>query len=459
MREAAQTKPMNFYNIGDLKRDVNRKTHGVGVDQCADFFGSADEGRREMIGKVRPPELVRKVFIEQALYDQVDKYAVPDDLKYEDVIEIKKLSSRRNVDSLEHPLEIVYRRQFDQKRHGARNVMAIARENGVKYAKLFHPRGLKECQHQLISGCDRLSSIGSGGTPDTGTWNVAGNVGNLQLDRLNYVTGKASLRFDIGAGTTGAIYNSTFTPVDLTEFLQLGAVFEWLDLPIPKEMVAVKITLGSNQADLTTDLYEFSVNQPFDNNEFLTGWNLLRFTLDNLTSVGNPNPREIGYVRMDFTTTGNPIPACHLDSIVARKGVVYEMTYNSSYNIMDASTRAWKKFATEDSDMIVAEEDTYQIYMLETSLSVQKEIYANGTGAQSDVTAIERELNGNGTRDPRTMQIGKYQKYRSEHKSEAIPAINSTYIMGEMYSGLMADPENQFQGPFGNGDDDTPQSY
>lgn len=451
---------MSFYNIGDLKRDVNRKTHGVGATQCADFFGSADEGRREMIGKVRPPELTRKVFIEQALYDQVDKYAVPEDLKYEDVIEIKKLSSRRNVDSLEHPLEIVYRRQFDQKRRGAKNVMAIARENGIKYAKIFNPRGLQDCSHQLINGCEYLTGVNPDGTDNgNGTWNVSGNVGNLQLDRLNHITGKASLRFDIdNSSTTGSIYNFTMRPVNITDYLQLGAVFAWLDIPIPKEMTSVKITLGSDPLNLATDIYEFTVNQPFDNNQFITGWNLLRFSLDNLTSVGNPNPREIVYVRLDFTTTGQAIPACHLDNVVARKGVVYELTYNSTYMFQDLTSGAWKKTPTLDTDLIVAEEDTYQIFMLETALSVQKEIYANGTGSQADVTAIDQELNGQVPRTGRGIRGGKYQTYLIEHKSEAIPAINSTYIFGEMYSGLMADPENQMQGDWGSTDDDSPQS-
>ena len=443
----------DYYTLYNLKADVNRKTHGVGVDQATDFYSSADEGRRQLIAKVRPPELVRTAYLEQALYDQVDKYAVPDDLKYEDIIEIRKLSSDKNVDTMEKPLQIVYRRKFDQKRWGTRNTMAIVRENGIKYAKINHPRGLQQCQHQLINKVDSLS--------DNGTWNVGGNVVNLRLDKLLHVTGKASIRFDIdNSSTTGFLENFTMDAVNLADFLETGSVFAWLNLPLPKELLAVKITLGSTASNLATDIYELTVNQPHDNNEFIEQWNLLKYQFYNMVATGNPNPRAIVYVRFDFTTTGNPIPECNLDNIIARKGVVYEVTYNSRYNIMDADTKVWKKIATKNSDFIIAEEDTYQLYMLETSLSVQKEIYANAGGAQSDITAIDEELNGTVIPNNRNRNItrgGLYNKYKLEHKSEAIEETNSTYIFGEMYSGLTDEPENQYQGDYGGGDDDSPE--
>jgi len=229
-------------------------------------------------------------------------------------------------------------------------------------------------------------------------------------------------------------------------------VFTWFNMPLPKEITSVKLTLGSNSSNLATDIYEYTVNQPHDNNAFIPAWNLLKFSMADMSQVGTPNPSAIIYVRLEFTTTGQPNPGCRIDNIVARKGVVYELTYNSRYGIQDANTLAWKKVADQDSDLIVAEEDTYQIWMLETALSVQKEIYANGTGSQMDVTAIDQELNGQVSRTGKTIRVGKYQTYRSEHKSEKIPAINSTYIYGDMYSGLMADPETSYQSNFGSND-------
>src|ERR1035437_403391 len=177
---------MSKYTVYNLAKDVQKKIHGGTIN---DLNGSLDEGRRNMIKNIKPPEMIRSAYIEQAVYDKVNQYAIPEDLKYENVIEIKKLSSYRNVDTMEHPLEVVFRRQFDQKRRGAKNVFSINYENGVKYAMLYHPKGLKECRDRLINASNSLNN--------NGTWNVGGNVVNLRLDELNHISKRASLKFDI----------------------------------------------------------------------------------------------------------------------------------------------------------------------------------------------------------------------------------------------------------------------
>ena len=274
----------NFYTVGALRIDIDSNLHAGGTSGLQDFYRTVDKGRRAMIGKVRPEELIRKSYIEQALYPDVDRYAVPEDLKYSDIIDLNLLAGYRNVDTMNYPLEVVYRRRFNQKRGGSHNIVNIGYENGVKYARIFRPlRGGRVGANnslpnaptfQVINNCDSLT--------DNGTWNVGGNVVNLRLDELNHVIGHASLSFDINnSSTSGYIENFTMTPVNLLTFLQRGATFAWLDLPIPKEMLSVKMTLGSNAGNLLTDLFIATVNQPHDNNAFTTGWNLLKYMMNN----------------------------------------------------------------------------------------------------------------------------------------------------------------------------------
>lgn len=412
---------MSTYTVYDLEVDVKRKIHGGDV---TDLQASLDEGRRNMIGNIKPPEMVRSAFMEQALYDQVNKYSIPEDLKYDNLIEIKMLSAYRNVDTLQHPLEYVFRRQFDQKRFNARNVINITNENGIKYAQVYHPRGLRECQHLVVNDVNSLAG--------NGTWNVGGNVTNLRLDRLNHITGKASLKFDIdSSSTTGFIENFTMNAVDIESYLNTGAAFLWLSLPIPLNMIAVQLTLGSNQSNMSTDYYTATVNQPHDSNQFINAWNLLKYMLNDLTSVGNPNPKAINYVRIDFTTTGQPIANCNIDNIVVRKGVVYSMLYNSQYCLIDAQTRAWKQRTTTNSDILPLEEDTYQILMLETALVEQEYLYANNFGAASDVTSIKSQL------------LDKYAQYGLNHTDEMMQPSEESYVLGTMYDGYSADSVQQ----------------
>lgn len=412
------------YTVYNIQQDVVAKIHGGEIDN---FQRALDEGRRNMIKNITPTEMIRKGYMEQALYDQVNKYSTADDMSYDNLIEIKMLSNYRNVDTLDHPLDLVYRRNFDQKRRNAKNVIAIEYENGVKYALINHPRGLRECQHLVVNNVDSLTSNGS--------WNVGGNVVNLRLDELNHITGRASLSFDINdSDSAGFIENFTMNPIDMSDYLNVGACFTWLSLPIPENMIAVKLTLGSNTSDLTTDIYTSTVNQPHDNNAFVDMWNLLKYMLNNLNSTGNPNPKNIGYIRFDFTTTGQPIPGCNIDNVVIRKGVVYEMVYNSAFCLIDARTKAWKQRTTANSDILPLEEDTYQILMLETALVVQKELYANNFGAQTDVSEIQSDL------------VQAYQMYRLNHTDESIEPDEYTYVLGDFMSGYATESINNEYG-------------
>lgn len=411
-----------MYTINNIVNDVDRKLHTGGASQTQDFYGALDEARRNMIGKITPPELIRSAYLEQALYDQINKYAVAPDLKYEDIVDIKMLSAYRNLDTECQVLKQVYRRQFDQKRRA--NIVQIGWENGIKYMRIFEPTGLTKDQHLLVHDADSLT--------DNGTWNVGGNLVNLRLDYLNYLTGSASLKFDLNnSGTTGFLENFTMDPVDLYDFLNTGAVFTWLNITAFREMTSVRITMGSNLGNLNTDLYRFTVNQPHDNNQFTDGWNLLKFAFQDIQTVGTPNPRAIAYLRFDFTTTGQAILGCNMDNVIARRGKVYEMVYNSRFCIIDATTYAWKQFGSATTDILPLEEDTYQILMLETALVIQKEAYGNNAGAKADVNDIGNEL------------AIKYAEYKKKHKAEIIIEEQNTNRFGRFNYGYYGGYNNR----------------
>jgi hypothetical protein len=394
--------------------DVKAKIHGANIGNR--FQRGLEEGRRNMLKMITPPEMKRNSYIEQALYDQVEKYAIPDDVKYEDIVDIRELDKYHNLDSPAHPLGKVYQRQFDQKNR--KNIFSINWNSGVKTMSIYKPHGLHAHQHLIINKVNSLS--------DNGTWNTSGNVVNLRLDELNHVSKKASIAFDINDSSAyGSIENFTMTPVDMSDYLNTGAAFSWLSIPIPSNMISVKLTLGSNQTDLATDLYYATVDQPHDNNEFVNGWNLLKYLLNTLIPVGNPNPTAISYIRFDFTTNSEAIPNCNLDSLVVRKGHIYEMTYNSAYCLIDPQTGAWKQWTTRNSDLLPFEEDTYQILMLETALAIQKDLYASNIGASFDVSGIENDL------------ANCYNNYLANHKEEVIEPEQYTDQMGRMSYGYV----------------------
>lgn len=404
------------YTVNNIIKDVDRKLHTGGTSLTQDFFGALDEGRRNMTSRIQPFELERTMLIEQALYDQVGRYAVPEDLNEDSVIDIKALSSKRNLDTMDHPLEYVYRRRFDQKRRHAKNIFSVSYDSGVKYINIYHPRGLQECTQTVITDADSLSN--------NGTWNTGGNLVNLQLDKLNYVAGHGSLKFDFNnSGTTGFIENFSLTPVTLFDYLEKGAVFTWVNLPVFDVVTSIQITLGSS----ITDYYTFTVNNPHDNNQFVAGWNLLKFPIDQMNSVGLPNPRSITYVRFDFTTTGQSMANCNMDNVVARKGLVYQITYESSFCFVDPQTLLWKQFATQNSDFISLEEQAYELLMLETAMSILQEAYGNSNRGNDDIAKMAGDIER------------KYQKFIKDHKQDSIDPHQTSYIFGNMYDGYTDD--------------------
>lgn len=422
---------MRFYTVQELAEDINSKLgNGSVTVNVADFYARIDEGRRKMLRQIDPPELVREAYLEEAIYDQVNAYAIPSDLEYTNVINLRKLSGYRNVDRMEQPLEQVYRRRFDQKRRGSKNVFSINYTNGLKTMSVFRPSGLPRNQSIVINEADSLT--------EGGTWNAGGNVVNLTFDRLKHISGHGAIKFDFNdSATTGFIEVLLTTPVDLYSFLETGAVFTWLDIANFQILSTVTMTLESAPGQS----YQMTVNAPHDDNQWINDWNLLKYQLSSMTPVGAPNPRAINKVRFDFVTNGLVMNGCHIDNIIARRGQVYQIDYQSAYIIQDAITGAWKKRATSPNDIILAEEDTYQILMLESAISVMEEATNSTTYTSAHITRLTQELMGIPAKYKNQKNLpGAYALYNMAHPSEQILPQDTMWIFGNMYDGLSEAP-------------------
>lgn len=370
-----------------------------------------------MTREIAPPELVRTAILEQALYDHVDNYAVPEDMNYKDVIDVKKLASYRdkNLDTLDHPLQIVYRKRYNQKRGGSKNVMTIGYVNGIKTASIENPTGLNS-KKLLIHDCDSLDN--------NGIWNYGGNIDNLIIDNLNHIQGKGSLKFNLNNTTnTGYIENSTLEPVDLYDFLQRGAIFSSLSVPVMNKIISIRFRLYSS----TTDYYDYTVNRPHNANSFQIGWNVLKFVFSNQFIVGNPNPRELTKIRFDFITNGEQVNDVRLDGIFARTGETYEVTYQSSFCIIDPETGEWKLRVDSGNDILPFEDDSYNIFMLEVLMELKKELQGKNNASNADMQSTQLELSK------------AYDYYKMDHPSEVIEDSIYTYTFGDSLNGYQDD--------------------
>jgi hypothetical protein len=96
---------------------------------------------------------------------------------------------------------------------------------------------------------------------------------------------------------------------------------------------------------------------------FHNGWNLLRFDWNGATVVGSPDETAVDYLRFTVNYNGTAETDIRLDNIICNRGTIYEIDYYSKYLFTDGTTSAWKEKASDDSDIVNLDTDSYNIYL------------------------------------------------------------------------------------------------
>jgi len=377
------------YTTNDVKEFVTRKIHG---NISESFYGSLNEGARQLLTILDAYETKRQTTIESALYDQVDKYYLPIDVKDQKIIDIRRqvLADRTYRDSFDN----ISNRTFDKyystsQAMGSWRTYTIEAQDNIKFIRLSDRIPNTTL---IIHKADSLT--------DNGTWNVYGSVHDLDLDQLNYLTGSGSLRFNIDTNTTGALENANIDVVDLTEYLQVGAIFTWIFLPDPQSMTDVILKWGSS----ATDYNSFTVTAPHNNTVWTTGWNLIKIPLDGFTVTGSPNNAAIDRIRLEFQTNGAAMTGVRIDNIVARKGVVYIIKYYSSFLFSDPLTGLWKEQSYDTKDIVNLSTTSFNLLAYLVAIIEAQEVRNSTT----DIAVLQNEFE-------------KYLKaYQNLNKSEYI---------------------------------------
>lgn len=344
---------MQFKTVAQLKTDIYRDISPAKPSDSKDPNGAIEQAAQDMLSIVKPLELSKRTVIENALYDQINQFNCPDDLDTNKIMQWYKLKDQKNVDRFFNGMTQTTNRAFDQLTHRPNpnaNIFTIEYQSGKKFIKV------SDFSNNTGDTIHDMNSITS-----NGTWIVGGNLVNLTTDNLTYFQGNGSLRFDLNnSGTVGTMETFGMTSVNLTDYLNVGKVFTWLDLPNLNQLQTVTLDMYSSP----TDYYSITVNSPHDTNEFQLGTNMLGFSMnvDSMNTIGTPNPADINKIKFTFTTSGTlTMNSIRIDNVVARKGSVYGIQYISNQIFQDTTTGLMKSRPTLDSDLIALEYDTYQL--------------------------------------------------------------------------------------------------
>lgn len=332
------------YTISDLKQDLQGVIHGTSLDKVQNLDGLINRSARKLLADIDPQETRRISQLGSPVYDRVYDYPLPADVKGDRIINVRPQVKATIQNS---SFESVTTKDFiGYKNDGSLN---IKYNNGFRSLRLSKS-GQAAAQ---ISGLDNIS--------DNGTWSVGGDANTLTRDNLQFISGGASLRFDVDGATGNAfIENSTLNPVDITPKDDEGVLFAWMFMPTTPGPVVTDVTLrwGSSTGDYWTQTT--TIRQ--DGLQFETGWNLLKFEWQSATQVGTPDASAIDFLRLEFNyPSGTPIEGYRFDEVTAQLGEILEIEYYSKFLFRDAVTGAFQEDVTDDSNIINLDTDSYNI--------------------------------------------------------------------------------------------------
>ena len=359
------------YTIAKIKNDIQRKIHGTSLNKIQDIDGVINEAARDVLADVDPAETIRISQITNALYNKVFDYQLPSDLKGNKVIDIRPQVNRTLNDNFSQ----TYSEAFDLAKEN--NTFNIQYNSGVKSIRISKDLG---------SG-NTISSLN--GITNNGTWVVGNDATNLTEDGLNYITGGASLNFDLDGSTTdGYLENSTLESLDLSKYENKGALFLYVYLPDSSIITNVDLRWGndsSNYWNATATSQQNSVS-------FQNGWNLLRFDWNGATEIGTGDSENVDYSRITINYNGTVDTDIRVDNLVIRLGSIYDIEYYSKF-IFKSSAGTWKEEEDDDTDEINLDTDSYNLLLDKIMTIVAPQISGVDSGFDFEVAREKYQTN------------------------------------------------------------------
>ena len=377
--------------ISDLKTDIGDMLHGTSVEKIENFNDLVFRAAGDLLLEIDPAETIRIQQISSALYDQVFRYTIPTDLKGKAIIDIRPQTDRGVNDN---PRQI-FLNDFDL-RKGRRSVPKFTLEfnEGVKTLKIDNPTLPAQT---LINAVNDIT--------DNGTWAVSGDASNLTQDTLTFLTGGASLRFDI-IGTQGIITNSDMAEVDLSNEENIGAIFFWLYIPDKDTFTSVNIRWGSS----STTYWNRTLTTAQNSTAIQDGWNLFRANWDGATKTGSPDSENVDFIRIALNATTDT--DYRLENITASRGTIYELVYYSKY-LFKSEAGVWQEEPDNDSNIINLDTESFNLLVYKTMILGAAQI--QGVDSEFDVGFYRRAYTKN------------VKLYRNQNPSEVVRPQSSWY--------------------------------
>lgn len=334
-----------IYTRAQFKSDINRGIFGK-IGMLISDEDTMNEAVRAVNSDIDLRSAKRRAVLAPNLYNGIFDYAAPTDLDAQKIVDIPAQAKRQDGEFFLVPPE-----EFDIKRPvGA---IAIDDFNGTRVLKI----NSQVNSHSLtISELDSLTSGLS-----SGSWALFGDATAVAADTDDFIKGAGSLKFNISAagGTTAGVQASTVNPVDMTNYFGgTSSFFIWHKIASTTNITNYILRFGTD----ASNYYSKTITAQADGTAFVNGWNLFKFDVSSYSTTGTPTITDMKYFVIYMTKTAGKISETDykFDWLVLKRGVVSYVKYFSKYG-WQTSAGAYIANSTDDSDLLVADKDEYNL--------------------------------------------------------------------------------------------------
>jgi hypothetical protein len=359
---------MFIYTRADLKSRINAKIQNRG-GLLLSLEDLVNEAVRTVNTDVDLRSMRRKQPLAPNLFHGKNEYECPADFSAGGIIDVPQQAKRSDGSFFFVPTE-----EFYVKRE--QGALSLDNYNGIN--TLLINSDVPDV-HTVISDLDSLSSGG-------GNWVTYGDATNIRFDIDDYFKGNASLEFDMNAGgTTAGIENDALNIFDITDYLSGdSAIFGMAKINVLDGITGYTVQIGDNPSNY----YTKTVTVRNDGTPLQSGWNLVRFDLTGLTTVGAPTKVSTQFCRIFAVKTAGKAAdtGFKLDYIVIKRGKNADFKYYSNYGWNNVAG-VYIENSTDDSDVLVCSNDEFQLFILkgkELGLDEVQDPQAAVTAAQTD---------------------------------------------------------------------------
>lgn len=372
-----------------------------------------DRAVRDVLSRVDLRSSIRSTDLVPRMIREQYEYQCPSDMKGYKIIDVKPQIGRGKyytwswVTAEEfdrNKADMLYDLLGDPKKeiyYGERNSGLIAFNENDMLRKL------------MISKIGDNENVTISTMEDSDEWEAYGDTDTVDLDSDNYVTGDASLRWDINAdgGTTAGVYSDEIE-FDIEDYVNNGQIFVWAYIPDTDDLTNFILRIGKD----SSNYYGITVTTNNEGNTFNTGWNLLRFNMADKTTTGTIADYDMEYVALFITKDAGKVSESGylFNRLQIGLGSYHKVVYYSKY-LWKSNTGTRKENSTADTDILIADADEIRLIEQRCAYLGEKYLKNHNEAKLWEVSYAEAE-NG----------------YQLFHTSQALTMTNTYYEYGNL---------------------------